>query len=95
MYSCNRYLGFVRCRHINTILDPFVTFLCGYIVGILCAVTTICSYSKIFFTLRRRNQVDVQMEHSHGHPIQAIPRNVALYKKAVYSALWVQVRSDK
>ena len=31
------------------------------------------------------------MEHSHGHPIQAIPRNVALYKKAVYSALWVQV----
>ena len=70
--------------------NPFVTFLWGFIVLILCGVTTICSYSKIFFTLRR-NQVDVQMEHSHGHPIQAIPRNVALYKKAVYSALWVQV----
>ena len=71
--------------------NPFVTFLWGYIVLILCGVTTICSYSKIFFTLRRRNQVDVQMEHSHRHPIQAIPRNVARYRKAVYSALWVQV----
>ena len=70
--------------------NPFVTFLWGYIVLLLCVVTTICSYSKIFFTLRR-NQVDVQMEHSHGHPIQAIPRNVALYRKAVYSALWLQV----
>ena len=70
--------------------NPFVTFLWGYIVLLLCVVTTICSYSKIFFTLRR-NQIDVQMEHSHWHPIQAISRNVALYRKAVYSTLWVQV----
>ena len=26
MYSCNRYLGFVRCRRINTILESFCNF---------------------------------------------------------------------
>ena len=29
MYSCNRYLGFVRCRRINTILESFCNFSVG------------------------------------------------------------------
>ena len=60
-----------------------------YIVTALCPVTTIFAYAKIFFTLRR-NQIHVQNDAAQGQPSQAIPLNIARYRKAVYSALWVQ-----
>ena len=59
-----------------------------YIVVALCLVTTIIAYTKIFFSLRH-NQT-----HNHvaqGQPSQAIPLNIDRYRKAVYSAPWVQV----
>ena len=55
----------------------------------LCLVTTIFAYTKISFTLRH-NQIHVQNHVAQGQPSQAIPLNIARYRKAVYSALWVQ-----
>ena len=60
-----------------------------YIVAALCPVTTIFAYTKIFFTLRH-NQIHVPNHAAQGQPSQAIPLNIARYRKAVYSALWVQ-----
>ena len=64
--------------------------LCQYIITALCLVTTIFAYTKVPYTLRR-NQIHVQNHVTQGQPSQAIPAlNIARYRKAVYSALWVQ-----
>ena len=68
---------------------PLKTWLWGGIITLLCLITSIFSYTKIFFILRH-NQVDVQNSAARGQPSQAIPGNIARYRKAVYSALWVQ-----
>ena len=68
--------------------NPIINSMSRYLVGALCLVTTIVANTKIFFSLRH-NQI-----HNHvaqGQPSQAIPLNIDRYRKAVYSALWVQV----
>ena len=56
----------------------------------LSLVALICSNTKIFSILRH-NQIQVQNHIVQGQPSLAIPAlNIARYKKAVYSALWVQ-----
>ena len=55
----------------------------------LCLVTTAFAYTKIFCTLRH-NQIHVQNHFAPRQPSQEIPLNIARYRKAVYSALWVQ-----
>ena len=70
--------------------DPFITLWYGKIFTVLCLVTSIFSYTKIFLTLRH-NQAQVQNHVSEGQPSQAIPLNIARYRKAVSSTLWVQV----
>jgi len=58
-----------------------------YIIATSCLLTTIFAYTKILFSLCHiQNRVD------QGQPSQAIPAlNVARYRKAVYSTLWLQV----
>ena len=70
-------------------LNRRITSWCQYIVSALCLVTTTFAYTKIFFTLRH-NQIHVQNHVAQGQPSQAIPLNIARYRKAVYSAIWVQ-----
>ena len=73
--------------------NPLITSWYQYIGTALCLVTTIFAYAKIFLTLRH-NQIHVDHVQSHvfpGQPSQAIPLNIARYRKAVNSALWVQV----
>ena len=70
--------------------NPFITLWYGNIVILLCLVTSIFSYTKIFLTLRH-NQNQVQNHAPQGQASQAIPLNIARYRKAVSSALWVQV----
>ena len=53
-----------------------------------CLTIIIFSYMKIFFTLRH---YQIQVTVAQEQPRQAIPLNIARYRKAVYSALWVQV----
>ena len=45
---------------------------------------------KIFFTLRH-SQIHIQHHGSLRQPSQATPLNIPRYRKAVTSALWVQV----
>ena len=71
-------------------LNRRITLWCLHIVSALCLVTTIFAYAKLFVTLRH-NQIHVQSHAAQGQPSQAIPLNIARYRKAVYSALWVQV----
>ena len=70
--------------------DQLITSWYGNIFAVLCLVTSIFSYTKIFLTLRH-NQAQVQNHVSQGQPSQAIPLNIARYRKAVSSALWVQI----
>ena len=56
----------------------------------LCVVISSLSYAKIFFTLRRR-QFCVHNGAFQGERSQKIPLNIARYRKAVCSAVWVQV----
>ena len=62
-----------------------------YIIMLLCLVTiSVFSYTKIYLTMRHQ-QIQV-LGHVHQEPpIQAVPPNIARYKKAVSSALWVQL----
>ena len=70
--------------------NPQILLWHQYIGTALCLVTTIFAYTKISYTLRH-NQIHVQKHVAQGQPSQAIPAlNIARYRKAVYSALWVQ-----
>ena len=68
-----------------------VTLWYGNINIFICLLTTIFCYTKIFITLRH-NQIQVQ-EHvsTQRQPRQATPLNMARYRKAVSSALWLQL----
>ena len=71
------------------IWNLFITTWYQHIVAALCLVTIIFAYTKIFCTLRH-HQIHFQNDVAQGQPSQAIPLNIARYRKAVYSALWVQ-----
>ena len=71
------------------IWNLFITTRYQHIVPALCLATIIFAYTKIFCTLRH-NQIHVQNHVAQGQPSQAIPLNIARYRKALYSALWVQ-----
>ena len=70
--------------------NHLITRWYGYIVISLCLVTSIACYTKIFLTLRH-HQLQLQDNIHQEQPNQAIPMNIALYKKAVSSAMWVQL----
>ena len=65
-----------------------ITLLLIVIAESLCLVTSTIAYTKIFLTLRRRR---VQLQHQSQQLNQTTPLNLARYKKAVYSALWLQL----
>ena len=64
-----------------------ITSSCRTIVVSLCLVTSTFSYTKIFLTLRRhQNQVQDQVQQ----PNQTNQLNIARFRKAVSTALWLQ-----
>ena len=70
-----------------------ITLWFSYLVISLCLVTSVFSYTKIYVSLRhRQDRCESRVQHhAHkGHRRQNIPLNIARYKKAVSSALWVQ-----
>ena len=70
--------------------NPSIARQLDRILSTLCITTKIFCYTKIFFCLRR-NQIQVHTDASQGQPGQTVSLNKARYRKAVYSALWVQV----
>ena len=71
------------------IFDARITRWYGYIVIPSCLVISFASYTKIFHSLRHHH-TQVQ-DHVQQQPSQPNALNMARYKKAVYSALWVQL----
>ena len=70
-----------------------VTLWYSYLLISLCLVTSIFSYTKIYVTLRRNQDRWEPQEQDHvhkEHPRQKNPLDIARYRKAVSSALWVQ-----
>lgn len=58
---------------------------------ILCIVTSIFSYTKIYLTLRN-HQAQVQGYGHQGQPNGGgVPLNITQYKKTVCNALWIQI----
>ena len=57
---------------------------------VLCIVTSIVCYTKIYLMLRS-HQAQVQ-EHGHqGQPNRGRPMNITQYRKTVSTALWIQI----
>ena len=67
-----------------------VTLSYCYIIVSLCVTISIISYTKIFLTLHR-HRVQVRDPVHQQQPSQIIPLNLARYRKAVFSALWLQL----
>ena len=61
----------------------------GRIIISSCLLISIASYAMIFLALRR-HQAQIQ-DHVQQQPSQPNALNMARYRKAVYSALWVQL----
>ena len=74
----------------TSFLNLRIVSLCRSIVLTSCLVTTIFAYTKIFMSLRH-NQIHGQNHVVQGQSSQVNTLNKARYRKAVYSALWVQV----
>ena len=72
-----------------SILHTRIIFWCIIIVIPSCSVISIASYTKIFRTLRH-NQARVR-DHVQQQPSQTNALNMVRYRKAVNSALWVQL----
>ena len=70
-------------------LDDRITAWYSLISVSCCLVISIASYIKIFCALSH-HQTQVQ-DHVQQQPIQANALNIARYKEAVHSALWVQL----
>ena len=65
-----------------------IVFLCSFISTSLCLLTSVFSYTKIFLHLRHhQNQVQDHVQQ----PSQANPLNMDRYKKAVSTAIWLQL----
>ena len=66
-----------------------ITCWYGFAVTAFCLMISSASYTKIFRALSR-HQTQIQ-DHGQQHPSQPNALNIARYRKAVHSALWVQL----
>ena len=73
------------------LINHLITYWYGNIVIALCIVMSIICYTKIFLTLRHHEQTQLQDHVQQEQPSQTIPLNIARYRKAVSSALWLQL----
>ena len=68
--------------------NPLITLWGAILVLSMCLVIACFSYTKIFFTLRHHQN---QMQGHIQQPNQTNELNIARYKKAVSSAIWLQL----
>ena len=68
--------------------SPRITIWCGIIAISLCLVASMLSYTTIFFTLRQHQN---QVQDLAQRPNQTNQLNIARYKKAVSTAIWLQL----
>ena len=92
IYHCSYHLDFISClfmRFLCALLDDRIAFLHRLITIPLCLVISLASYTKNFRTLRY-HQVQAE-DPVQQQPSQINVLNIAQYRKAVYSALWVKL----
>ena len=78
---------FTLVASLSGFLHHPITFLYFYLVISFCLVISVASYAKIFCTLRyHQAQVRDQQQLSQTNAL-----NMARFRKAVYSALWLQL----
>ena len=70
-------------------LNDHITFWSSFVVAVSCLMISFASYTKIFRALRL-HYTQIQ-DHAQQSPSQPNALNIALYRKAVYSTLWVQL----
>ena len=91
--SCNFEANVITFWVVSTVsstmsfLNVRIIRLCMIIAISLCLVISIFPYTKIFLTLLH-HQIQVQ---DLQQPNQTNPLNIARYRKAVSSALWLQL----
>ena len=71
------------------LLNYTITIWCTFIISLFCLVTSTASYTKIFRALSH-HQAQIQ-DYAQQQPSQPNALIMARYRKAVYSALWVQL----
>ena len=71
------------------ILDYRLTFWYSCAVIMSCLIISFASYTKIFYSLCHRRIQTQDRVQQQPRALNAL--NIARYKKAVYSALWVQL----
>ncbi|XP_078352771.1 adenosine receptor A2a-like [Oculina patagonica] len=72
-------------------LNYLITFWFGNIVISLSLITSVFSYTKIFNILRQHQGQVHPISFSQDQPSDSIPLNIPRYRKAVSTALWVQL----
>lgn len=72
------------------ILDYHITFWYGCPITLFCLVLSIASYTKIFPRSQSASRSDAKSCPKTGRAQKNI-LNIPQYRKAVYSALWVQL----
>ena len=75
--------GFSAFCHI---LDPRISFWLSRVLTPSCLLISVASYTKIFRTLTYHRALVQDQQPSQRNAL-----NIARYKKAIYSALWVQL----
>ena len=70
--------------------DQQITIWYAQTVILLCLVTSLFSYSKIFLKLRH-NRVQAQGHIDQDHASHGVSSRMARYRKTVYSVLWVKL----
>ena len=70
------------------IWNSLITWWSIMIVEPMCLLTSIASYTKIFFSLRHRQ---ARLQDQTRRPSKTFPLNIARYKEAVSNAIWLQV----
>ena len=68
----------------------FITLWCGCVTISLCLTTSILSYTKIYMTLRH-HRTHVRDLVNRQQASETTPLCIARYRKAVASALWLQL----
>ena len=68
--------------------SPVITIWWGFITMSLCLVTAVFSYTKIFFNLRHHQN---QVQDHFQQPNQTNQLNITRYKKALSTAIWLQL----
>ena len=82
-------LDSIRCLCSMPKLIYHITCWYGFVITAFCLVISSASYTKIFRALSR-HQTQIK-DYAQQHPSQPNALNIARYRKAVYSALWVQL----